>query len=91
MLKKLSSYFLILSIILLSGCTTTFRGSLFVITIGDIILYVFLAFILAFIIAFRSRAEKRTFNFWLWFILGLVLTPLSSFIYLLILFSRKKR
>jgi len=79
-------FYLILSI-LLAGCTTTFAGTVLVLTFRDIMLYVFMAFIIAVLIALKSEHEKRAF--WIWFILSLLLTPLAGIIYFLILFSRK--
>jgi len=76
--------------IFFSSCSTTFAGSLFVFTFRDFILYVALAFLFALIIAFKAKGNPRN-QFWIGFILGLVLSPLASFIYLLILFTKKQK
>jgi hypothetical protein len=86
---KKSILFFLLSMLFLTGCTSTFMGGVFILSFGDVILYVFLAFILGLLIAFKSSSEKRKTAFWLGFILSLILTPLAGFIYFLILLSRK--
>jgi hypothetical protein len=91
-MKKLVPYiFLAFPLILFSGCTTTFAGSILVLSFRDLIWYVALAFIFGILIAFKSNSENRKRNFWIWFLLSLVLTPLVGFIYLLIQFSRSKK
>ncbi|MES2590931.1 MAG: hypothetical protein V4608_03515 [Bacteroidota bacterium] len=74
---------------LLTGCTTTFAGSVFVVRFGDIVFYVAIAFMFAVLIALVSRQEKRRHTFWLWLFLNLLLTPLPGFIYLLIKITKK--
>lgn|GEM_PF-2938853 len=74
----------------LQGCSTTFGGSVFVISLGDIILYVVLALMLAIIIGLRAGFARRRSAFWTWFILSLLLTPLAGLIYLLITFTRRR-
>jgi hypothetical protein len=76
-------------LIALQSCTTTFAGSLFFFTFGDMVLYVVIALALAFIISLLSTNRKR--SFWLAFALGVLLTPLASLIYLLIIVTRKKK
>ncbi|MCW3104986.1 MAG: hypothetical protein JWO09_3426 [Bacteroidetes bacterium] len=76
--------------LLLQGCTTTFMGSVFVLGFRDILLYVMLAFVFAVLIALKSNYENRRTNFWIWFIVGLILTPLAGFIYLLITLTRRR-
>ncbi len=83
------SLILILFVFLLtSGCSTTFGGTVLVLSFSDILLYVLIAFVLALAIAFK-KIERRKKTFWIWFIINLILTPLSGFIYLLFLFSKK--
>ncbi|MFY9310893.1 MAG: hypothetical protein WAQ28_17735 [Bacteroidia bacterium] len=77
-----------LCIFLLNGCTFTFGGTVFVITITDLLLYIFVAFLLALIASVLKPHNKLT-RFWVTFAIGLVLTPLVSFIYLLVTVSRK--
>lgn len=73
----------------IQSCTTTFGGSVFVFTFGDLILYVMLALVLAFITSVMSENRQRAF--WLTFLLGILLTPLVSLIFLLVLVSRRKQ
>ncbi|MFI5204070.1 MAG: hypothetical protein ACHQF2_06190 [Flavobacteriales bacterium] len=80
---------LILSMTVLSGCTTSFMGTVLVISFMDIILYVLIAVVIAFLVALM-RKEKRKKAFWIWFILSLLLTPLAGFIRLLILIGKKR-
>jgi hypothetical protein len=87
-MKKLLPLCMVL-ILLLSGCTFTFGGTVMLITIRDLILYVMVAFVLAAVIAFVRPHHKRVSGFWIGFVLGILLTPLASFIYLLIMLSRK--
>ena len=82
--------FFFLFALFLQSCTNTFGGTVLVLGFRDIILYVLIAFVMALVIAMKSDNEKRKTAFWIWFIAGLIVTPLASFIYLLILFSRKK-
>lgn len=62
-----------------------------IITIRDLLIYIVVAFTLAIVIAFIRPKQKRLSGFWLAFILGLILTPLASFIYLLILLTRRMK
>jgi hypothetical protein len=88
-MKKFAAFFSLAFLLLfISGCTTTFAGTLLVLNFRDIILYVVIAFFLGLLIAFKSSGNSKT-NFWIGFVLSLVLTPLAGLIYLLILFSRK--
>lgn len=81
---------LILPVILaLHSCTTTFGGSVFVFTFGDLVLYVMLALVLAFITSVISENRQR--SFWLTFLLGILLTPLVSLIFLLVLVTRRRK
>jgi hypothetical protein len=89
-MKKFTSL-LLLSITLFSGCTTTFSGSVFVITFGDFIIYILLALLMAFLISLkRSASGKLKRSFWMGFILSLLLTPLAGLIWLLILSTQKQ-
>ena len=75
-------------ILLLSGCTQTFMGSVLVLTFSDIIYYITLSFILGVLTAlFNPENGKK--SFWTWFLLSLILTPLAGFIHLLIKISSK--
>ena len=85
--KTLLFLFLLISI-LSTGCTTTFMGTVLILTFKDIIYYVIIALILAVIISMKSDKSPRA-AFWTWFILSIILTPLAGFIYLLIQFTRK--
>lgn len=76
---------------LFSACTTTMGATVLVLGFRDLIYYVGLAFIFAAIIGVKSDAGKGVRAFWLWFILGLLLTPLAGFIYLLVLFTKKRK
>jgi hypothetical protein len=89
-MKKLAFlFFILLSCVSLSGCTTTFMGSVLVITLGDIVFYIVLALILAFLIAVKRSSGTFKSSFWIAFILSLLLTPLAGLIWLLILFTKK--
>ncbi len=68
--------------ILLSGCTSTFLGSVFVFNFSDIITYILIAFVIALLIAVFTEGLWRK-KFWIWFILNLALTPLPGLICLL--------
>jgi hypothetical protein len=88
MLQRLSfSFLFLLSVLLLNSCTSTFAGTLLVVTFKDIIYYIIFAFIFALLIGLKSENEKK--SFWLWFVLNLLLTPLCGFIYLLIKISKR--
>lgn len=87
--KKHFYFSLLLLSILLSSCTSTFMGSVFVYTFSDIIYYVFIAFLIALVIGMLSRENFRK-NFWIWFLLNIVLTPLPGFIFLLVKVIGKK-
>jgi hypothetical protein len=90
-MKKLTLFFLFSSTALLSGCSTAFAGSLFVITFGDLVFYVVLALLLAFLISLkRSGSANFKRSFWMGFLLSLLLTPLAGLIWLLILFTKKQ-
>ena len=92
MLKKHSTQLFLFSflIFVLSGCTGTFAGSVFVYTFSDIIYYVLIALIIALAIGLVSKENFRKY-FWVWFILNIVLTPLSGLIYLLVKITWKKK
>lgn len=81
--KKHLYFSLLLLSILLSSCTNTFMGSVFVFTFSDIVYYIMIAFLIALVIGLLSRENFRK-NFWLWFMLNIILTPLPGFIYLLV-------
>jgi hypothetical protein len=90
-MKKIILLFLLINTVLLSGCTTTFAGTLLVITFGDIVFYTVLALLMAFLISLkRSSSGKLKQSFWMGFILSLLLTPLAGLIWLLILYSKKQ-
>jgi hypothetical protein len=90
--KKTIPYLLALVLpLLLSSCSQSFAGNLFVFGFKDILLYVAIAFVLAVIIALKTKNEKRKQAFWIWFILSLVLTPLSGFMYLIYLFTKSSK
>jgi cytochrome c biogenesis protein CcdA len=90
-MKKLTLLFLIISAALLSSCATTFAGSVFVITFGDLVFYIVLALLMAFLISLkRSGSANFKRSFWMGFILSLLLTPLAGLIWLLILFTKKQ-
>lgn len=78
------------ALVFLSGCTFTFSGSVFVITISDLLIYIFVALLIA-VLASLIKPEKRLTRFWITFVLGVLLTPLVSLIYLLITISKKVR
>lgn len=86
-MKKILPF--LLPVLLFTGCTTTFAGTLFYVNLGDIILYVIIALVLAFFIALLSTNRKRAF--WIWFILSLVITPLAGLIYLLIKLTNRNK
>jgi len=75
---------------LLGSCTTTFAGTVFLVTFKDIVYYVLAAVFIALILAYRAQQhQKRTF--WIWFVVNLLLTPLAGFIYLLVGLSRRMK
>ena len=78
----------VLITVLLSGCTTTFFGTVLVITFRDLIMYVGMALALAALSVILGGPNARL-NFWVCFLLGLVLTPLAALIYCLVLLTRK--
>jgi uncharacterized membrane-anchored protein len=75
----------------LSSCSQSFTGSVFVFGFKDALLYVGIAFVLAVIIALKTKNEKRKQAFWIWFILSLLLTPLAGFMYLIYLFTKSSK
>lgn len=80
---KNTYYFILIFLgLLLTSCTTTFAGSLFILTFRDVLLYVFLAFIFAVLVALQSEDKRKAF--FLWFLLSIVLTPLAGLIALLV-------
>jgi membrane glycosyltransferase len=81
-------YSLIVLLLLLNGCTSTFMGTIFVITFKDILIYIGLSFIITYIISLFATNSKKAF--WIWIFLNLLLTPLIGFIYLLIKLSNRK-
>jgi hypothetical protein len=66
------------------ACTTTVGGALFVFGLRDIILYIFLALIVAVIASLVSKKGNRHQMFWIWFIVSLLLTPLAGLIYIIV-------
>jgi hypothetical protein len=90
-MKKFAPTLLLINIALFSSCSTTFSGSVFVITPGDIILYILFSLLMAFLISLkRSSSGKLKRSFWMGFILSLLLTPLAGLIWLLILCTKKQ-
>jgi hypothetical protein len=89
MRKTVVHYCTPLLCLLLSGCSTTFMGSVFVFNFSNIVSYIIIALVIASIFAFFQDGDWRK-NFWISFVLGLLLTPLASLIYLLIKFLSKK-
>ncbi|MEO8149658.1 MAG: hypothetical protein ABI723_18615 [Bacteroidia bacterium] len=79
---------LLFSVIFISGCTSTFFGTVLVITFRDILLYVGIAFIVAFAITFVTDNQRKTLL--LWTFINLLLTPLVGLIYLLIKITGRK-
>jgi hypothetical protein len=77
------------TLLVLTGCNTTFGGTVLVVTVGDIILYVFIALVLALFVGLFSVNRQKAF--WSWFILGLLVTPLASLIRLLYILGRRRR
>ena len=88
MQKDLALFPFVFLIALLSGCTSTFMGTVLIITFSDVIYYVAIAFIIAILIALFNPENKKK-SFWIGFLLSLVLTPLVGFIYLLIKITSK--
>ncbi len=90
MRKSFVYYIAPLICLLFSGCTTTFAGSVFEFNFSNIVSYVVIALVIATIFAFFQDGDWRR-NFWICLVLGLVLTPLASLIYLLIKFLSRKQ
>lgn len=88
MKNKFLIFLLLMIVVLGTGCTTTFMGTVLVLGFKDLIYYVIIAFILAILISMKSDTNPKG-AFWLWFILSIILTPLAGFIYLIIEFTRK--
>jgi uncharacterized protein YybS (DUF2232 family) len=89
MRKHVIYYISALACLLFSGCTTTFMGSVFVFNFSNIVSYIVIALAIASVFAFFQDGDWRR-NFWTSFVLGLVLTPLASLIYLLVKFLSRK-
>lgn len=87
MLKNLLYSFLL--VVLLTSCTSTFMGSVFIFTLSDIVYYIFIGLFIALVIGMLSKENFRK-NFWIWFILNIILTPLPGLIYLLVKIIGKK-
>lgn len=78
-----------LLLVLFSSCTSTFMGSVFVFTFSDIVYYIFIGLFIALVIGMLSKENFRK-NFWIWFFVNIILTPLPGFIYLLVKIIGKK-
>ena len=85
-MKKHLLLFLFSIALLGTSCTTTFAGTVLVLSFRDILFYVLLAFVFAILLGLQSVDKRKTF--WLWFVLGVLLTPLTSFVALLIKISK---
>ena len=72
----------------LSGCSTTFFGTLLVLSFRDIITYVGIALFFGVVASLLSNSDAR-FTFWICFILSLLLTPLAGLIYCLVLVTKR--
>lgn len=72
------------------ACTTTFGGAVFVIGFGDLLGYIFLSLLFAVIIALIGPREKRQRNFWLWFIVNVVITPLVGLVVMIVKLTRRR-
>ncbi len=64
-------------------------GSVFIFTLSDIVYYIFIGLFIALVIGMLSKENFRK-NFWIWFILNIILTPLPGLIYLLVKIIGKK-
>ena len=87
-MKKNFPVFAVLIISMLSGCSRSFVGTLFLFSFRDIVAYVSFALVLSIIVAVLSDENWRT-AFWISFILSLLLTPIAGLIYCLILLTRR--
>jgi hypothetical protein len=78
------------ALLIFSGCTTTFGGSVVVFRFWDFVNYTLIALTMGVLCALTSKKENRLKQFWTWFILSVFLTPLSGLICFIILFTRKR-
>lgn len=85
-MKKHLLVFLVSLTLFSASCTTTFAGTVLVLSFRDILFYVLLAFVFAILLGLQSEDKRKTF--WIWFVLGVLLTPLTSFVALLIKISK---
>ncbi len=90
-MKKLSTL-LLASIFIpaLSGCTSTFGGTVLVLNFRDIMFYVIIALVISGLLAFTTPSEKRRKTFLIWFVVSLIITPLPGLIYFMIKITKKK-
>jgi hypothetical protein len=89
-MKKLFYPLFASAALLMGSCTTTFGGTVLVLGFRDVLLYVFIALIIAGVVAFVHPAAKRRKLFLIWFIVSLGFTPLPGLIYFLYKVTKKK-
>lgn len=87
-MKRYLPVFALLALLMLTGCSRSFVGTLFLFSFRDIVAYVSFALGLSVIVAVLSDENWRT-AFWISFILSLLLTPIAGLIYCLILLTRR--
>jgi hypothetical protein len=71
----------------LNSCQNTFAGTLMFLNSRDIVAYVVFALIFGVVAAVLGREARL--NFWVCFLMSLILTPIAGLIYCLILLTRK--
>jgi hypothetical protein len=76
-----------LLLLLLSGCSRTFFGTLLILSFRDLMLYVGLSLFMGVVAALLNKDSR--FGFWLGFLLSLVLTPIAGLIYCLVILTRR--
>lgn len=91
-MKKQYPYFIVsltlgVLSITLSGCSRTFFGTLLLLSFRDMVSYVVFALFFGVVAALLGKESRL--NFWLCFILSLVLTPLAGLIYCLVILTKK--
>lgn len=90
-MRTAAGLLLIITAMTATACTTTFGGAVVVFGFGDLLGYIFLSLLFAGLIALLGAKEKRHRNFWLWFVLNIVLSPLAGLIFLIVKISRRRR